>query len=77
MSENIEKEIVWAGAMCSREANKCKLWFVSTINNKTHEVEIDAPIDIKTAQEERQLEIKLEDLFRNSRAKVSIPHNDP
>ncbi|MFQ6020817.1 MAG: hypothetical protein ACE5J4_02250 [Candidatus Aenigmatarchaeota archaeon] len=68
----IEEELVFAGVNCNEEENICKVWWLSTIKGKTHQVEVKAPIDIKSEIEERKLELKLTGLFGDSKAKIFI-----
>ncbi len=62
------EEIPFAGAGCDEKERKCKLWWLTTRNNKTYTVEIEVPIDI--IKNKSISEVDLEEMFSNSKAKI-------
>jgi len=65
-----EVSIVYAGSNCDDKENKCKVWWLSTIRGRVHDVEVTIPYDDVPGKNDIQKEILLDDMFRNSRAKI-------
>lgn len=63
-----EKRLPFSGVSCDIKEKECKIWWLATIEGKTHTVEVKMPIELKTREEERKKEIELEDLLNSSEA---------
>jgi len=74
----IEEELVFAGASCVAVKDKsCKVWWLSTIRNKTHQAEVKIPhYSLVSTISPKHAEIRLENIFKDSKLKVSIPVED-
>jgi hypothetical protein len=68
------KELPFSGVMCDEKERKCKIWWLATIKDKTCTVEVEVPIIAKhpelTERMAREIEIRLEDDFKDSIAKT-------
>lgn len=62
------KVLPYAGVNCDKDLNICKVWWLATIDSKMHNVELVIPMKIKNSREEREKELELDELFRDSRA---------
>jgi hypothetical protein len=67
----MEEELPYAGNMCDDKG--CRLWWLATIGGKTYEAEVEIPDYRDVAPTPHQADIHLEDIFKDSVLRLSVP----
>ena len=64
------KDLPFSGVICDKEKNICKVWWLATIKYKTITVQAEIPIEILTNRDERNKEIMIQNLLKDSKVDI-------